>query len=83
MEDCCVVCAEPLTFTAYGPCGHKDACSKCVCRLRSVLKDQRCVICQQTLASVFVTRFAGDYTRSLPASDFDRLQVCVTMDPRV
>lgn len=99
MEDICIVCAEPLAFTAFAPCGHKvggrvgplgtapaaaccvsvavphviapfmaacapggggeplsaappsaaapqDACSKCVSRLRSVLKDQRCVYCQ-------------------------------------
>lgn len=46
MEDICIVCAEPLQFTAYAGCGHKDACSKCVSRLRSVLKDQRCVYCQ-------------------------------------
>lgn len=46
MEDICIVCAEPLQFTAYAGCGHKDACSKCVSRLRSVLKDPRCVYCQ-------------------------------------
>ena len=46
MEDVCIVCAEPLQFTAYGECGHKDACSKCVLRLRSVLKDPRCLYCQ-------------------------------------
>ena len=28
MEDCCAVCAEPLEWTAYGQCGHTDACSK-------------------------------------------------------
>lgn len=46
MEDICIVCAEPLQYTAYAGCGHKDACSKCVLRLRSVLKDQRCLYCQ-------------------------------------
>ena len=75
MEDCCAVCAEPLDWVAYGACGHKDACSKCVTRLRFVLKDDRCVICQQPLAYVFVTRFMGDYTKSLSAKEFGELQV--------
>ena len=75
MEDCCVVCAEPLDWVAYGACGHKDACSKCVTRLRFVLKDDRCVICQQALVSVFVTRFMGDYTKLLSAMEFGELQV--------
>lgn len=52
MEDICIVCAEPLQFTAFAPCGHKDACSKCVSRLRSVLKDPRCVYCQVRRAAV-------------------------------
>eukprot|EP00887_Chlorella_sp_A99_P006106 scaffold22.g6106.t1 len=74
MEDICIVCAEPLLYAAYGPCGHKDTCSKCVARLRSVLKDARCVYCQQSSDAVFVTRFAGDYTESLGAEEFGRLQ---------
>lgn len=75
MEDCCAVCAEPLDWVAYGACGHKDACSKCVTRLRFVLKDDRCVICQQPLAYVYVTRFMGDYTKSLSPNEFTELQV--------
>ena len=43
MEDVCIVCAEPLQFTAYGSCGHKEACSKCVLRLRSVLPQASCL----------------------------------------
>ena len=74
-EDICIVCAEPLAWTAYGPCGHRDACSKCVARLRSVLKDERCVYCQQPCGAVYVTRFMGDYTASVPAGDFGGLQV--------
>lgn len=75
MDDHCIVCAEPLNFTAYGVCGHKDTCSKCVVRLRTVLKDKRCVYCQQQLPEVFVTRFIGDYTVQLTAQDFDKLMV--------
>ena len=52
MEDICIVCAEPLAYAAYAACGHKDACSKCVARLRSVLKDPRCVYCQVGAAAV-------------------------------
>ena len=75
MEDCCAVCAEPLMWVAYGQCGHKEACSKCVTRLRFVMKDNRCVICQQQLLAVFVTRFMGDYTKALGPAEFEQLQV--------
>ena len=75
MEDICIVCAEPLLFTAYAACGHKDACSKCVARLRSVLKDPRCLYCQVPAGSVVVTRFMGDYTDTIPPDEFDSLPV--------
>jgi len=75
MEDLCIVCAEPLHYTAYAECGHKDACSKCVLRLRTVLKDQRCVYCQVPADSVFVTRFMGDYTETVPPDEFAGLPV--------
>lgn len=72
-SDFCIVCADPLEFCAFGACGHKETCSKCVVRLRTVLKNTKCVVCQQPLPRVFVTRFAGDYTRSLGAAEFERL----------
>lgn len=75
MEDFCAVCAGELNFTAYGPCGHKETCSKCVIRLRFVLNDKRCVICQQESPAVFVTRFNGDYTRRLSDQEFAELTV--------
>eukprot|EP00891_Asterochloris_glomerata_P003402 jgi/Astpho2/3402/e_gw1.00054.83.1_t len=74
MEDCCAVCAEPLAWVAYGPCGHKEACSKCATRLRFVLEDKRCVICQQANATVMITRFLGDFTATLPADAFAELK---------
>ena len=78
MEDCCAVCAEPLTWLAYAPCGHRDACSKCVARLRFVMKDKRCVICQQQSPAVVVTRNLGNFTSVLSPADFQQLQVGVT-----
>lgn len=75
MEDCCAVCAEPLQWVAYGKCGHKEACSKCVTRLRFVLEDKRCVICQQPLPVVFATKFLGAYTKALAGQEFEGLQV--------
>jgi hypothetical protein len=70
-QDTCCVCAEALEWTAFGPCGHKDACSRCVARLRFVLEDKRCVHCRQEHDAVFMTRFAGDYTARPP--DFEAL----------
>jgi E3 ubiquitin-protein ligase ZNF598 len=74
MSDHCIVCAESLQFTAYGRCGHKETCSKCVCRLRTVLKDPRCAYCQQQLDQVFVTHYSGDYTTVVQPDEFDNLQ---------
>lgn len=74
-DDHCAVCAEPMAWAAYGRCGHRDACSKCVVRMRAVLRDTRCVICQQPADAVVVTRAAGAYTRVLPPEAFDELKV--------
>ncbi|CAD7698818.1 unnamed protein product, partial [Ostreobium quekettii] len=74
MEDCCAVCAEPLEWTAFGECGHTDTCSKCVARLRFVLGDRRCAICQQEAERVFFTRYAGKFTERLSADDFAGLK---------
>ncbi|KAG9459919.1 hypothetical protein H6P81_004427 [Aristolochia fimbriata] len=68
MEDCCAVCAEPLEWVAYGPCGHREVCSTCVVRLRFVLDDRRCCLCKTESAVVFVTKALGDYTATI--SDF-------------
>ena len=69
------MCAEPLEWTGYGPCGHTDACDACVTRLRFVLGDRRCVICQQQCPAVVVTRFLGAYTQTLPPAAFEELPV--------
>ena len=74
-DDYCAVCAENLEWTAYAQCGHTETCSKCVARLRFVLDDTRCVVCQQSDSAVVVTRYAGEYTNKLPASDFATLKV--------
>ena len=73
MEDCCAICAEPLTHVAYGPCGHRDACVECVARLRFVMEDRRCVICQVTCERVFATRHMGEYTETIGADGFEQL----------
>ena len=78
MDEYCAVCAEPIQFVGYGPCGHKEACSKCVVRLRVVLNDVRCVICQQEHDNVFITKYMGDFTQTLPAAAFSELPVGVT-----
>lgn len=77
MDEYCAVCAEPIQFAGYGPCGHKEACSKCVVRLRVVLNDLRCVICQQEHDNVFITKYMGDFTQTLPAAAFSELPVGV------
>ncbi|KAL3686666.1 hypothetical protein R1sor_009240 [Riccia sorocarpa] len=72
MEDCCAVCAEPLEWVAYGPCGHREVCFTCITRLRFVLNDKRCCICKQDCPYVYVTKALGDYTTFI--TDWDKLQ---------
>lgn len=74
-SDVCLVCADPLDFTAFGVCGHNEVCSRCVARMRIVLKDKGCVFCRQECGQVFFTRFMGDYTARLGPEDFDKLKV--------
>jgi hypothetical protein len=74
-EDVCLVCADPLDWTGFGTCGHKDACSRCVARLRFVLEDNKCVICREPSLAVFFTRFSGDYTARLTPAQFALLPV--------
>jgi len=74
-DDHCAVCAEPMVWAAYGRCGHTDSCSQCTVRLRAVLRDTRCVICQQPSDAVVVTRALGAYSRVLPPEAFDELKV--------
>ncbi|EFJ45378.1 hypothetical protein VOLCADRAFT_105930 [Volvox carteri f. nagariensis] len=73
-DDLCLVCADPLEFTAFGSCGHKEVCSRCVARMRFVLKDRGCVFCRQENAQVYFTRFMGDYTARLAPEEFENLQ---------
>ena len=75
-DDYCIVCAEPLEWVAYAiNCGHKDACSKCVARLRFVMKDTRCLLCQQLGSAVVVTRSLGAFTPTISPQDSDSLKV--------
>ena len=74
-DECCAVCAEPLKFVAIARCGHAESCSKCALRLRAVLDDERCVICQQPGDCVFVTRSAGELTSAPRPEAFDGFKV--------
>lgn len=83
MENFCAVCAEPLEWVSYGPCGHKEACSKCSARLRFVLNDKRCVICQVEHEAVFTTRSLGDFTDTLSPERFQQLKVRACCCPSI
>ncbi|GAX74773.1 hypothetical protein CEUSTIGMA_g2220.t1 [Chlamydomonas eustigma] len=67
-SDCCLVCADPLEWAGVGSCGHKELCSRCVARMRFILKDKKCVLCKQENSLIYFTRFVGDYTVRFPDS---------------
>ena len=72
--ECCVVCAEPLAYVAKGPCGHADACAECAVRLRAVLNDRRCCLCQVEGEAVLATRHMGKFTAAFPAGGVAELR---------
>lgn len=39
------------------------------------MDDKRCVICQQQAPDVFVTRYMGSYTSTIPSQEFANLKV--------
>ena len=56
MDDCCVICVEPLEWVVYGPCLHREVCSTCVARLRFICDDRLCCICKTECNLVFATK---------------------------
>jgi hypothetical protein len=75
MEECCTVCADPLEFCAFGPCGHDTICSKCVTRMRLMQNSRSCVICKSPAEHVFVTRYMDEHTKRIPAQAWPDLPV--------
>ena len=52
----CWVCCKDLGFHAVGICGHNDMCLYCACRLRILLKDNKCPICKTVLPKILITK---------------------------
>lgn len=46
-EDC-ACCCEPMTTVGLGECGHAVACGICTLRLRQLLNETGCIVCQVT-----------------------------------
>jgi hypothetical protein len=53
---------ERLRWVAVGLCGHREVCSKCTVRIRSVDGNRLCCICRTPCPTVVITRRsrAGD-----------------------
>ncbi|KAJ9054204.1 hypothetical protein DSO57_1017167 [Entomophthora muscae] len=41
----CFICANPITYYAFGPCDHK-CCFKCCLRTRALYKSKLCPVCK-------------------------------------
>ncbi|CAG9463126.1 unnamed protein product [Pedinophyceae sp. YPF-701] len=67
MEQCCIICAEPLEWVAIGACKHKEACSKCCVKYRFAMKNRQCFICKQEQPELYITRFNEEYTATFEA----------------
>ncbi|KAI9328314.1 hypothetical protein DFJ73DRAFT_861853 [Zopfochytrium polystomum] len=52
--DACLICADPITYRAFGECNH-PVCHLCSLRLRALFKDQNCSFCKSSMPSVIYT----------------------------
>jgi hypothetical protein len=75
MEACCVICAVPLAFCAFGLCHHQTMCTNCAGRLRILKEDRNCPMCKQDCPQVFVTRYMDQHTRRIPQDAWAKLKV--------
>lgn len=51
----CLLCTNKIDYFAVGECNHSQVCSTCVYRMRFVLADYTCAICQQDIPNVVVS----------------------------
>jgi len=65
-DDVCLICCEPIRFYAVGPCNHRNICSLCSVRRRSLYDQYDCCLCKQDLEQVVFT-----LDRSQPFSAFN------------
>lgn len=65
-EDLCFICTEPLEHCAVLPCGHNDVCCLCTVRMRLIMSDKKCCVCQKEAESAFITRHQGSFTCQFP-----------------
>jgi len=42
----CACCCEPMTTVGVGECGHAVACGICTLRLRQLMNETSCIVCQ-------------------------------------
>jgi hypothetical protein len=54
----CACCCEPMTTVGVGECGHAVACGICTLRLRQLLNETSCIVCQVMDAS-HIAQVAG------------------------
>lgn len=50
----CLLCLNDLKYVALGSCGHKHICAICTLRLRLIIHNTACSICNQVLDTVYI-----------------------------
>jgi hypothetical protein len=48
----CILCCEPMHVVAFGECGHKASCEKCLLRLRMCYKNYDCPMCKHEMREI-------------------------------
>jgi hypothetical protein len=76
----CWVCCKDLGFHAVGICGHNDMCLYCACRLRILLKDNKCPICKTNLPKILITKNPSARFEDYPELDSGKNEYGIICD---
>lgn len=68
-DDCCMCCCEPLRTRGIGECGHMAVCGLCTLRLRVLMNETACILCQQPLGNVLISSTTANGSTGETLSD--------------
>ena len=54
-ENVCWVCCKEMKYRAVGVCGHNDVCMMCNLRMRLLLNNNKCPLCNMEQDRILIT----------------------------
>eukprot|EP01125_Pyxidicula_operculata_P001310 TRINITY_DN11205_c0_g1_i1.p1 TRINITY_DN11205_c0_g1~~TRINITY_DN11205_c0_g1_i1.p1 ORF type:complete len:659 (-),score=173.58 TRINITY_DN11205_c0_g1_i1:62-2038(-) len=72
----CLTCCEPINYFSIGQCNHKEICSVCSIRMRTLYNDLTCPVCKETLEEVVYTKESNTKFQEFDKSKLDKDDKC-------